>query len=89
MTDDCHYFLVVHDVHQSGTDTHTAVAAGESVYVHYFIYAKVYFHAIHFFDVAGQSFQTFSVFAVRFGQWIMLVHPFHVFFAHGSDVGIR
>ena len=31
MTDDCHYFLVVHDVHQSGTDTHTAVAAGENV----------------------------------------------------------
>ena len=54
-----------------------------------YINDKVYFHAIHFFDVAGQSFQTFSVFAVRFGQWIMLVHPFHVFFAHGSDVGIR
>ena len=89
MTDYCHYFFVSHDVHQSGTDTHAAVTTGESVNVHYFIYAKVNFHTIYFFDVSGQSFQAFSVFAVRFGQWVMLVHPFHILLAHSSNVGVR
>ena len=41
------------------------------------------------FDVSGQSFQAFSVFAVRFGQWVMLVHPFHILLAHSSNVGVR
>ena len=89
MTYHCHYFFIRHNIHQTGADTYTTVTAGKGVYVYYFIYAKVKFQSVHFFDMSRQFLQTFAIFSIRFCQWIMSVHPCHIFLTHISNVRIR
>ena len=65
-----------------------AVSTGKSIHVYNFINTEVQFQPVHFFDVAGQLLQTFAVFSVRFCQWIVCIHPDHVFLTHVGDVRV-
>ena len=88
MSDNCHHFIVRHNIHQSGTDADTAVTTGKSIHVDNLIYSEIHFQSVYFFDMSGQFLQAFAVFAVGCGQRIVGVHPLHVFFAHGCDVRV-
>jgi len=84
-----HYFVVCHQVHQSGTDTYATVTTGKCIYIYYFINAEIYFQSVYLFYIAYQFFKPFAVFTIWCSQWVVGIHPLHIFLTHSGYVSIR
>ncbi len=87
MSDNSHYFIVVHHFHQSAANTDTTVATGKSIYVNNIVYLKIQIQSVNF-DILCQTFQTLSHLRIGAGHFIMGIHPFDIFTTHGHYIGI-